>query len=72
MTLYHATYLVSGSTPKEEEVLGLFLQLENTGEQDLTLGVPKQEKKTNCSSTDSDKNQKELFYSGNLSSHGKT
>ena len=27
--------------PKEEEILGVFLQLENTGEQDLTLVAPK-------------------------------
>ena len=31
--------------PKEEEILGTFLQLENTGEQDLAPVAPKQKKK---------------------------
>ena len=34
--------------PKEEEILGTFLQLENTGEQDLAPVAPKQKKKLKC------------------------
>ena len=42
--------------PKEEEILGTFLQLENTGEQDLAPVAPKQKKKPKCP-PESDKNQ---------------
>ena len=45
--------------PKEEEILGTFLQLENTGEQDLTPVAPKQKKKPKCP-PESDKNQKDI------------
>ena len=41
--------------PKEEEILGTFLQLENTDEQDLAPVAPKQKKKPK-SSPESDKN----------------
>ena len=34
--------------PKEEEILLTFLQLENTGEQDLFSVAPKQKKKPKC------------------------
>ena len=45
--------------PKEEEILGTFLQLENTGEQDLASVTPKQKKKQNCP-LESDKNQNDI------------
>ena len=45
--------------PKEEEILGTFLQLENTGEQDLALVAPRQKKKPKCP-LKSDKNQKNI------------
>ena len=45
--------------PKEEEILGTFLQLENTGEQDLASVAQKQEKKLKCP-PESDKNQKDI------------
>ena len=45
--------------PKEEEILGKFLQLENTGEQDLTPVAPRQKKKPKCP-PESDKNQKDI------------
>ena len=45
--------------PKEEEVFGTFLQLENTGEQDLAPVAPKQKKKPKCP-PESDKNQKDI------------
>ena len=45
--------------PKEEEILGTFLQLENTGEQDLAPLAPKQKKKLKCL-PGSDKNQKDI------------
>ena len=45
--------------PKEEEILRTFLQLENTGEQDLALVAPKQKKKPKCP-PESDKNQKDI------------
>ena len=45
--------------PKEEEVFGTFLQLENTGEQDLAPVASKQKKKPKCS-PESDKNQKDI------------
>ena len=41
--------------PKEEEILGTFLQLGNTDEQDLAPVAPKQKKKPK-SSPESDKN----------------
>ena len=41
--------------PKEEQILGTFLQLENTGEQDLAPVAPKQKKKLKCPS-ESDEN----------------
>ena len=44
--------------PKEEEILGTFLQLENTGEQDLAPVALKQKKKPKCPPK-SDKNQKD-------------
>ena len=43
--------------PKEEKILGTFLQLQNTGEQDLAPVAPKQKKKPKCP-PESDKNQK--------------
>ena len=45
--------------PMEEEILGTFLQLENTGEQDLAPVAPKQKKKPKCP-PESDKNQKDI------------
>ena len=39
--------------------MGAFLQLENTGEQDLAPVVPKQKKKPKCP-PESDKNQKDI------------
>ena len=45
--------------PKEEEILVTFLQLENTGEQDLAPVAPKQKKKPKCP-PESDKNQKDV------------
>ena len=45
--------------PKEEEIFGAMLQLENTGEQDLAPMVPKQKKKPKCP-LESDKNQKDI------------
>ena len=45
--------------PKEEEILGTFLQLENTGEQDLAPVAPKQKKKPKRP-LESDKNQKDI------------
>ena len=39
--------------------MGTFLQLENTGEQDLALVAPKQKKKPKCPPK-SDKNQKDI------------
>ena len=45
--------------PKEEEILQVFLQLENTGKQDLAPVAPKQKKKPKCA-PESDKNQKDI------------
>ena len=45
--------------PKEEEILGTFLQVENTGEQDLAPVTPKQKKKPKCP-PESDENQKDI------------
>ena len=45
--------------PKEEEILGTFLQLENTGEQDLAPVAPKQKKKPKCP-PEKDQNQKDI------------
>ena len=45
--------------PKEEEILGTFLQLENADEQYLAPVAPKQKKKPKCP-PDSDKNQKDI------------
>ena len=45
--------------PKEEEILGAFLQLENTGKQDLAPVVPKQKKIPKCP-RESDKNPKDI------------
>ena len=45
--------------PKEEEIFGTFLQLENTGEQNLAPVAPKQTKKPKCP-PESDKNQKDI------------
>ena len=45
--------------PKEEEILGTFLQLEDTGEQNLAAVAPKQRKKPKCP-PESDKNQKDI------------
>ena len=45
--------------PKEEEILRTFLELENTGEQDLAPVAPKQKKKPKCP-PESDKNQKDI------------
>ena len=44
---------------KEEGILRTFLQLENTGEQDLAPVAPKQKKKPKCP-PESDKNQKDI------------
>ena len=46
--------------PKEEEILGTFLQLENTGEQDLAPVAPKQKKKPE-GPAENDKNQKDIW-----------
>ena len=43
----------------EEEILGTFLQLENTNEKDLALVAPKQKNKLKCP-PESDKNQKDI------------
>ena len=45
--------------PKDEEILGAFLQLENTGKQDLVPVVPKQKKKPKCP-PESDQNPKDI------------
>ena len=45
--------------PKEKDILGTFLQLENTGEQDLAPVAPKQKKKSKCP-PGSDKNQEDI------------
>ena len=45
--------------PKEEEILGTFLPLENTGEQDLAPVAPKQKKKPKCP-PESAKNHKDI------------
>ena len=45
--------------PKKEEILGTFLQLENTGEQDLAPVAPEQKKKPKYP-LESDKNQKDI------------
>ena len=45
--------------PKEDQILGTFLQLENTGEQDLVPAAPKQKTKPKCP-PESDKNQKDI------------
>ena len=45
--------------PKEEEILGTFLQLENTGEQNLAPVTSKQKKKPKCP-PESDKSQKDI------------
>ena len=45
--------------PKEEEILGTFLQLENTGEQYLAPVAPKQKKKPKCP-PEGDKNKKDI------------
>ena len=45
--------------PKEEEIFGTFLKLENTGEQNLVPVTPKQKKKPKCP-PESDKNQKDI------------
>ena len=59
--------------PKEEEILGTFLQLENTGEQDLAPVAPKQKKKSKCP-PESDKNKRysKLFCSNTPPSNEKT
>ena len=44
---------------KIEEILGTFLQLENTSEQDLAPVAPNQKKKPKCP-PESDKNQKDI------------
>ena len=58
----------------EEEILGTFLQLENTNEKDLALVAPKQKNKLKCP-PESDKNQKDiqsyLFCSDTPSSNEK-
>ena len=45
--------------PKEEEIMGTFLQLEDTGEQNLAAVAPKQRKKPKCP-PESDKDQKDI------------
>ena len=45
--------------PKQEEILGTFLQLKNIGEQDLAPVAPQQKKKPKCPS-ESDKNWKDI------------
>ena len=46
--------------PKEEEIFGTFLWLENTGEEDLAPVAPKQKKKPKCPPK-SDQNQKDIL-----------
>ena len=48
-----------GMKSKEEEILETFLQLENTGEQDLTPVAPKQKEKPKCP-LESYQNQKDI------------
>ena len=45
--------------PREEEIFGAFLQLENTGEQDLAPVAPNQKTKPKCP-PENDKNQKDI------------
>ena len=45
--------------PTEDEILGTFLQLEYTGEQDLAPAAPKQKTKPKCP-PESDTNQKDI------------
>ena len=45
--------------PKEQEILGTFLQLQNTAEQDLAPVAPKQETKLKCPA-ESYKNEKDI------------
>ena len=45
--------------PEEEGILGTFLQVESTGEQDLAPVTPKQKKKPKCP-PESDGNEKDI------------
>ena len=59
--------------PKEEEILGTFLQLENTVEQDLAPVAPKQKKKPKCfPKSEESKRYWKLFCSDTPSSNEKT
>ena len=59
--------------PREEKILGMLLQLENTNEQDLAPVAPKQKKKSKCP-PESDKNKRysKLFCSNTPPSNEKT
>ena len=60
MERYKELFETLSTEPKEGEILGTFLQLEHTGEQELALVAPKQRKKPKCP-PESDKNQKKIF-----------
>ena len=59
MEIYKQLFETLYTEPKEEEILGTFLQLENTGEQDLASVAPKQKNKPKCP-FEIDKNQKDI------------
>ena len=59
MEIYKQLVETLYTEPKEAEILGTFLQLENTGEQDLAPVAVKQNKKLNCL-PESDKNEKNI------------
>ena len=59
MEIYKQLVETLCTEPKEEEIFGTFLQLENAGEQDLAPVAPKQKKKPKCT-PEIDKNQKDI------------
>ena len=59
MERYKQLVVTLYTEPKEQEILGTFLQLEHTGEQDLAPVAPKQKKEPKCP-PESDKNQKDI------------
>ena len=59
MEIYKQLVETLYTEPKEVEILGTFLQLENTGEQDLASVAVKQNKKLKCL-PESDKNEKNI------------
>ena len=59
MEIYKQLVETLYTEPKEAEILGTFLQLENTGEQDLASVAVKQNKKLKCL-PESDKNEKNI------------